>query len=456
MNTVTIIVCDIKISEMSSQAKENLNAHPCGNDIDMFTPMLFEPLYEHIFSCFSMHFESICKNLPRLHKKGGIGEYQLRYAIAASARKNASDREKENDKINELPIHAPEVLKDACETDIFAFASPFSFTLPENVINDALAAFYEPNEKQRADAVIVGSREDPISLFVRGDVYKAVVSEEVQSGDLSWSRAMDMRVLASLLTKKRPGAQKATGTFASAVHQINCLGTILGRVSYFEACEKYRKEMILKKFADYIEIQSFDGVMIAPSVKIGISTVIYPNVQLKANTIIGRNCIIGSGTIIENSTIGNDCEIMSTVIKDSTLEDDVKTGPFCHIRPNSYLKKGVRVGDFVEIKNSVIGEDTHASHLTYIGDSDVGKNVNFGCGVVTVNYDGKNKNRCTIGDNSFIGCNTNLVAPVTLGKDAYTAAGSTIIEDVPDSALAIARSRQTNKENWNKGKTKFS
>lgn len=446
MNTVTIIVSDIKISEI----RENPSSPICGNDIDMFTPMLFEPLYSHIFSSFQMHFESICKNLPLLHRKGKIGRYDIRYAIAAA------DRRKEKDKLTPLPQHASEFLKDAREDDIFAFASPFAFTLPENVINDALAAFYEPNEKQRAEAVIVGSRENPISLFIRGDIYKAITQDEIAAGTITQSSSTDMRVLSKLLIKKKSSVPKLIGNPGNSVHQINCLGMITDRPSYFEACEKYRKEAILKRFADYIEIQSYDGVMIAPSVKIGAGTIIYPNTQLKANTVIGKNCIINSGTVIENSTIGDECELLSTVITNSTLEGDVKIGPFCHIRPGTYIKRGVRIGDFVEIKNSVIGEDTHASHLTYIGDSDVGKNVNFGCGVVTVNYDGKNKNRCTIGDNSFIGCNTNIVAPAKLGKDAYTAAGSTITDDVPDSALAIARARQVNKENWNKGKTKFS
>ena len=130
------------------------------------------------------------------------------------------------------------------------------------------------------------------------------------------------------------------------------------------------------------------------------------------------------------------------------MDDGVKIGPFAYIRPNCHVGENVKVGDFVELKNSTIGAGTKISHLTYVGDSDVGERVNFGCGTVTVNYDGFTKFRTTIGDDAFIGCNTNLVAPVKVGDGAYTAAGSTITDDVPGDSLAIARTRQTVKKQW--------
>ena len=123
-------------------------------------------------------------------------------------------------------------------------------------------------------------------------------------------------------------------------------------------------------------------------------------------------------------------------------------GPFAYIRPNCTIGDHIKLGDFVEVKNSVIGDGTKVSHLTYIGDSDVGRNCNFGCGTVTVNYDRVKKYRTTIGDDCFIGCNTNLVAPVTLGDGAYTAAGTTVTDNVPSQALAIGRARQSNKRDW--------
>ena len=126
----------------------------------------------------------------------------------------------------------------------------------------------------------------------------------------------------------------------------------------------------------------------------------------------------------------------------------VTVGPFAYVRPNSVIGDRVKLGDFVEIKNSRIGDGTKVAHLTYVGDSDVGKNVNFGCGTVTVNYDRAKKHRTVIEDDAFIGCNTDLVAPVTVGRGAYTAAGSTVTDDVPPQALAVARARQTNKRDW--------
>ena len=140
--------------------------------------------------------------------------------------------------------------------------------------------------------------------------------------------------------------------------------------------------------------------------------------------------------------------INSVQAEEAEISDHANLGPFVHLRPNAKIGEHVHCGNFVEIKNSVIGAHTAVSHLTYVGDSDVGKGVNFGCGVVTVNFNGKTKNRCTVGDDAFIGCNTNLIAPVKVGDRAYTAAGSTITHDVPDDSLAIARSRQEVKENW--------
>jgi len=193
---------------------------------------------------------------------------------------------------------------------------------------------------------------------------------------------------------------------------------------------------------------SLDGVVISPFAKIGKGSVIHPGTQIRKNCVIGEKSVIGPNSVIEDSAIGNGCTVNATQVYSSVLEDDVKIGPFCHVRPNSRICKGVKLGDFVEVKNSTLGEGTHASHLTYIGDSDVGERVNFGCGTVTCNYDGYNKARCVIGNDVFIGCNTNLIAPVNIGDGAYTAAGSTITDDVPESSLGIARARQTNKDGW--------
>ena len=151
---------------------------------------------------------------------------------------------------------------------------------------------------------------------------------------------------------------------------------------------------------------------------------------------------------ISDSDIGDNTSVLSAVILNSTIGENVSVGPFAYIRPGSYIADRVKVGDFVEIKNSKIDSGTKISHLTYVGDSDVGYGVNFGCGTITVNYDGLKKHRTVIGNNVFIGCNTNLVAPVEVGDNAFIAAGSTITDEIPPKSFAIARQRQITKENY--------
>ncbi len=217
---------------------------------------------------------------------------------------------------------------------------------------------------------------------------------------------------------------------------------------FFEACEKVKMQIIYKHIENGVIFVSLDGVVISPFAKIGKGTEIHATTEIRGNTEIGENCVIGPCSVVENSTVGSECKINATQINDAVLEDNVSIGPFSQVRPNSRLCSGVKIGDFVEIKNSVVGNNSHASHLTYIGDSDVGCGVNFGCGTITSNYDGKNKFRTVIGDNVFIGCNTNLVAPVKLGNGSFVAAGSTITEDVPEGSLGIARAHQATKEGW--------
>lgn len=188
-----------------------------------------------------------------------------------------------------------------------------------------------------------------------------------------------------------------------------------------------------------VEFVCTDGVSIGRDVKVGKGTKILQGTILRGKTVIGENCVVGPNTVIENCTVGNGVVLNNIQAYDSEIKDNAKIGPYVQIRPDCVIGKGVKIGDFVELKNSVIGDNTDVSHLTYVGDSDVGSGVNFGCGVVTCNYDGENKFRTVIGDNAFIGCNTNLVAPVKVGNEAYTAAGSTVTKDVPDGALAVER-----------------
>lgn len=210
---------------------------------------------------------------------------------------------------------------------------------------------------------------------------------------------------------------------------------------------RMRKERELMKSG--VTIVDPNTTFIEMDVEIGQDTIIYPNTYLEGNTKIGTDCNIGPDVRLVNMTLGNNVTVHFSYCHDAEIYNDVTLGPYVHVRPGSKISDRVKVGNFVEIKNSTIGKGTKLPHLQYIGDSDVGSNVNIGCGTVTCNYDGKNKYRTKIGDNAFIGCNTNLVAPVTVEEGAYIAAGSTITKDVPKNNLAVARARQTNIDGWN-------
>ncbi len=181
---------------------------------------------------------------------------------------------------------------------------------------------------------------------------------------------------------------------------------------------------------------------------IGQDTVVYPGNIIEGTTVVGENCVLYSNNRITNSIIGDDVTVENSVVLNSKIGNNTTVGPFAYIRPETTIGDNARIGDFVEIKKSSIGDGTKVSHLTYIGDAEVGEKCNFGCGTVVVNYDGKAKYKTTIGNNVFIGCNTNLVSPVEVEDNTYIAAGSTITEKVPEGSLAIARARQITKENW--------
>ena len=191
-----------------------------------------------------------------------------------------------------------------------------------------------------------------------------------------------------------------------------------------------------------------ETITISNEVKIESGVTIYPNTYITGITYIGKNSIIGPNTEIHNVNIGSDNIIKHSLIYDSKIGDNCKIGPFAHLRMNNVLSNNIRIGNFVEIKSSKIGDDTKAAHLSYCGDSTIGKNVNVGCGTITVNYDGKNKYQTKIGDNVFLGCNSNLIAPIVIEDNALIAAGSTIYENVPKNSLSIARTYQINKEGY--------
>lgn len=216
----------------------------------------------------------------------------------------------------------------------------------------------------------------------------------------------------------------------------------------YEEIEARRIERNLEYLDAGVVFIDLKAVYIDEGVRIGKGTVIYPCVVLEGDVEIGENCTIGQNTRIKDSIIGNGTSIQSSVILESKVGNETSVGPFAYLRPNSEIGSHCKVGDFVEIKNSRLDDGAKAAHLTYVGDSDVGKKVNLGCGVVFVNYDGSKKYRSVVEDGAFIGCNVNLVSPVHVGKDAYVAAGSTITNDVEDGALYVARSKGKSIEGW--------
>ena len=220
------------------------------------------------------------------------------------------------------------------------------------------------------------------------------------------------------------------------------------RVQLNEAEKIMQKRINEYHMRNGVTMRNPESVYIEDGVEIGNDTEICQNVTIKSGTKIGSDCVIGSGSMLDRAVIHDGVDVLSSVILESEVDEGTHVGPFAYIRPNCHVGKEVKVGDFVELKNSNIDDGTKISHLTYIGDSDVGKRVNFGCGTVTCNYDGKKKYRTTIGDDCIVGCNTNFVSPINVGDGVYIAAGSTITEDIPENSLSIARARQVNKEGW--------
>lgn len=241
------------------------------------------------------------------------------------------------------------------------------------------------------------------------------------------------------------------GAFTASPEEIMGVNS---RVQLFEAERVMKRRINYRHMENGVTIIDPETTYIGANVEIAPDTVIFPGCVIEGKTVIGSDCEIGPNCRIVDSQIGDGCNIMYSVVLSSKLGNDIKVGPFAQIRPESVIHDKVKIGDFVEIKKSVIGEGTKVPHLTYVGDAELGKNVNMGCGSITVNYDGKQKHKTIIGDNVFVGCNVNLVSPVKIGDNAYIAAGSTITEDVPEGALAIARNRQTNKEGWVQEKIK--
>lgn len=236
---------------------------------------------------------------------------------------------------------------------------------------------------------------------------------------------------------------KTTGTYVTPDHED--IKAINSKVQLSEVTVIMRKRINTRHMENGVVMIDPATTYISNEVMVGQDSTLYPGVILEGKTVIGKDCLIGANSCLVNAEIGNHVTIQNSTIWDSSVDDDTVVGPYAYIRPGSRIGKHCKVGDFVEVKNSTMADGAKAAHLTYIGDGDVGENVNLGCGTVFVNYDGQKKYRTIVEKNAFIGCNTNLIAPVTVKEGAYIAAGSTITDDVPEESLAIARARQVNK-----------
>lgn len=341
--------------------------------------------------------------------------------------------------------------------------------------SETIEALFLQHEKMGAKATILtakASKPDGYGRIVRnkmGVVEKIVEHKdateterkitEINTGTYVFDNALLFQALNNVSNENVQGEYylpdvieilKKQGEIVSAFQTIDFDETIgvNDRVALSEAEAIMRKRINEQHMRNGVTLIDPLNTYIEADVTIKEDTVIYPGSILKGETIIGSDCIIGPNTEINNCVVGNNTAIKQSVAHDSSIGSDVNIGPFAHIRPASIIDDEVKIGNFVEIKKATFGKGSKASHLSYIGDASVGSDVNIGCGTITVNYDGKNKFLTTIEDGAFIGCNSNLIAPVTISKGAYVAAGSTITDDVPSEALSIARARQVNKENY--------
>lgn len=360
---------------------------------------------------------------------------------------------------------AADFLRSLGEGDVFVTLGDAPFLFP-----DVISAAHELHLRERNDmTVITAVLEDPTGygrIIRQGNAVEAIVEQrdadeaqqavdEINSGAF-WFRAPALlEALRQLTPANSQGeyyltdtlkvlreAGKKVGAFRSE-NNLCALGANTRRE--LAALNRIAREQVLDALYDSgVDIPFPDGVAVDARASVAPGATILPGTLIKGRCIIGRGCVIGPNSVLENAVLGENCIINSSYITDSVLGSGVTVGPFSQIRPGCRIADRVKIGDFVEVKNSVLGEKTSAAHLTYIGDTDCGAGVNFGCGVVTVNYNGREKFRTTIGDGCFVGCNTNLIAPVTLGDGAYTAAGSTVTKDVPPDALCIARVREEN------------
>lgn len=321
--------------------------------------------------------------------------------------------------------------------------------------------------EQAADLTAFLDTEDPVLVFPRA----ALPAAEAGAGFVYQAAGTHLRESwRERMTNNVSGAELVPGWLP-----------VFGPDTVAELEPVLRDRIVKEHLKNGVRMLDPAAVYIDPRARVGRGTLLLPGTMLRGETVVGENCTLGpqavldsctladgvtvnasqlSGStfaegcavgpnaVVERCAVGENVIINASQVYESALGAGTDVGPFAHIRPGCTVGPKCHVGAFVQLKNCVLGEGTKMSHLTYVGDADVGAGVNFGCGTITSNYDGFQKFRCTIGDGAFIGCNTNLIAPVTVGAGAYIAAGSTITQEVPPDALAVARKRQENREGW--------
>lgn len=305
------------------------------------------------------------------------------------------------------------------------------------------------NEEQLVEAIVEEKDADPMTRQIK----------EINSGIYFFSGTELKKALKALDNNNAQGEYYLTdviGIMRSrglriGAYKISDNEDILGvnnRYQLSEANAIMGRRITKRLMLEGVTILDPNNTYIEAGVKIERDVTIYPGCIIEGDTVIQEDSVIGPGTRIRNGKIGKGVSVQNSIVLDSSVGEGTTVGPFAYLRPGNKIGCHAKVGDFVEMKNSTFGDHSKASHLTYVGDGDVGNNVNLGCGVVFVNYDGKNKNRSYVGDNSFIGCNVNLIAPVKVNANTYVAAGTTVTREVPEDSLAIGRARQENKEGW--------
>jgi len=292
---------------------------------------------------------------------------------------------------------------------------------------------------------------------------KEKMIQEINTGAYIFNLDSMKEGLARLTTANAQGEYYLTDIIKFLVDQKERVETFLlensleamgvnNRVQLAEAEAYLRNQILEKQMLQGVTVIDPAHTYVGKSVQIGQDTILYPGVILEGATVIGENCQIGPDSRLVDTKIGANCTINNSTLLEAEVGQGCNIGPYSYLRPGTVLADQVKVGDFAEVKKSLIGKGSKIPHLSYVGDSIIGEGVNIGAGTITCNYDGKKKHQTIIGDRAFVGSNTNLVAPIQVGADAYIGAGSTVTEDIPTGALAIARGRQRNLENWKKHK----